>query len=204
MMTAEQKAAWLAERCGHLTASNMGKALDFRKDGKPGADRIRLLYELVAERVTGFSVPHVVTDAMQHGLEYEDEAADKFVELTGRDLAVSHFYHHPTIGYFGATPDRELEDGLVEIKCPATATFIEWKLAGVVPARHKPQMLAQLACTGRKWCGFVAYDPRMREERQRLFLARFEPSAEDIAAVEDAARTFLGELEAMFEKFTTG
>lgn len=204
MMTAEQKAAWLAERCGCLTASRMKDAMDFRKDGKPGTYRVKLLHELLAERLTGFSVPHVVTDAMEHGLEYEDEAVDKFVELTGRDVQLSRFYRHPSIEYFGATPDRELDDGLLEVKCPTSSKFIAWKLAGVVPEEHKPQMLAQLACSGKSWVGFIAYDPRLKDERHRLFLAKFTPSHEEIAAVEAAAVTFLSELDDMFERFTTG
>lgn len=209
-MSAEQKAAWLNERCGFLTASNMAKAMSFLRDGKtPAKERVDLMMELCAERVTGQNAYHVVTEPMMHGQEYEDEAADVFVGLTGRDLRLSRFYRHldvhgPERGieWFGATPDRELDDGLLEIKCPTTPKFIRWKLAGEVPAEHRPQMLAQLACTGRKWCGFVAYDPRIKEERHRLFLAKFEPKPEDIAAVEDAARIFLAELETMFERFT--
>ena len=202
MMSPEAKAAWLAERCGCLTASRMKDAMDFRKDGKPGAYRVKLLHELLAERLTGFSVPHVVTEPMEHGLEYEDEAVDKFVELTGRDVRLSRFYRHPGIEYFGATPDRELDDGLLEVKCPTTAKYVAWKMAGVVPEEHKPQMLAQLACSGKSWVGFIAYDPRIREERHRLFLAKFVPEPEQIAAIEDAARTFLSELDAMFDAFT--
>lgn len=202
MMSPEAKAAWLAERCGRLTASRMKDAMDFRKDGKPGAYRVKLLHELLAERLTGFSVPHVVTEPMEHGLEYEDEAVDKFVELTGRDVRLSRFYKHPAIEYFGATPDRELDDGLLEVKCPTTAKYVAWKMAGVVPEEHKPQMLAQLACSGKSWVGFVAYDPRIKEERHRLFLAKYVPTPEEIATVEDAARTFLAELDAMFDAFT--
>ena len=202
MMSPEAKAAWLAERCGCLTASRMKDAMDFRKDGKPGAYRVKLLHELLAERLTGFSVPHVVTEPMEHGLEYEDEAVDKFVELTGRDVRLSRFYKHREIEYFGATPDRELDDGLLEVKCPTTAKYVAWKMAGVVPEEHKPQMLAQLACSGKSWVGFIAYDPRIKEERHRLFLAKFVPEPEQIAAIEDAARTFLAELDAMWEAFT--
>lgn len=202
-MTPEAKAQWLAERCGCLTASRMKDALDFRKDGKPGANRIRLMHEILAERMTGFSVPHVVTDAMEHGLQYEDEAVDKFVELTGRDVRLSRFYKHPAIEYFGATPDRELDDGLLEVKCPTSSKFIAWKLTGGVPEEHKPQMLAQLACTGRRWVGFIAYDPRVKEERHRLYLARFEPDPAEIAKVEQAAEQFLCELDEMWERLVT-
>jgi predicted phage-related endonuclease len=202
MMSAEQKAQFLSDRCGKLTASRMADAMDYLKDGKTSsAKRVKLMQDLLAERLTGDSMPHYVSEAMEHGIEYEDEAADVFVELTGRDLRPSRFYEHPTIENFGATPDRELDDGLVEVKCPTTPKFICWRLAGGVPQEHVPQMLAQLACTGKKWCGFLAYDPRIREASKRLFMAKFEPSAEQIAAVEDAARIFLNELDAMFSAF---
>lgn len=202
MMSAEAKAAWLNERVGHLTASNMAKAMAFLKNGLSARERLQLMQEIVAERVTGESVRHVVTDAMQWGLEHEDEAVDCFVEMTGRDVKLSRFYTHPEIEYFGATPDRELDDGLLEIKCPTTSKFIAWKCAGIVPQEHRPQMLAQLACTRKKWCGFIAYDPRIKDERKRLFLARFEPAPFEIEEVEDHARKFLSEVEGMFRQFT--
>lgn len=203
MMTSEEKAAWLAERCGYLTASNMKRAMAFLRNGDPAKERIDLMYEILAERSTGFNAPHVVTDPMLWGQEHEDEAVDKFVELTSRDVKLSRFYKHPRIEYFGATPDRELDDGLLEVKCPTTPKFLRWKMAGVVPEEHKPQMLAQLACTGRKWCGFIAYDPRIKEPRHQLFLAKFEPKPEEIAAIEDAAEKFLAEIDMLWERFTT-
>lgn len=203
MMTGEQKAAWLSERCGCLTASRMADALCILRNGAAGAQRTRYIYELIAERVTGFSAPHVVTPAMERGLEYEDEMFDKFVELTGRDVKLSHLYAHPEIPNFKATPDREIDDGLMEGKIPAIDKFIRWKLEGVVPEEHKPQMLAQMACTRKRWVGFVAYCPEIKEERHRLFLAKFAPDWSEVEKVEDGARKFLAEVDAMFEAFTT-
>ena len=202
-MDGDEKAAWLAARAGKLTASRMADAMDFLKSGQPSAKRIKLMQELLAERLTGLSMPHVVTDAMEHGIEFEDEAVDKFVELTGKDVKLSRFYEHPTIENFGATPDREMDDGLIEVKCPSTPKFIQWRINKIVPHEHRPQMIAQLACTGKKWCGFVAYDPRIKEEGKRLFLAKYTPTEEEIAEVEAAARQFLDELDAMFDAFVT-
>jgi putative phage-type endonuclease len=203
MMSAEQKAAWLSERCGYLTASRMAAALSYLKNGQPAKERQQLMYELLAERSTGENARHVVTDAMLWGTEHEDEAVDLFVEQTGRDVKLSRFYTHPEIEYFGATPDRELDDGLIEVKCPTTATFIEWRLAGVVPERHKPQMCAQLLCSGKSWCGFIAYDPRMKDERLWLFMRKYEPTLEELTRVKEGAIAFLTELDAMWEQFTS-
>ena len=203
MMSAEQKAAFLAARCGKLTASRMCDAMDFLKNGMPTARRMQYLRELLAERLTGYSVSHVVTDAMVWGQEHEDEAVDVFVERYPQyQVRISHFYEHQTIANFGATPDREVgADGLIEVKCPTTSTYLEWVLGGVVPEKHKPQMCAQLLCSGRAWCGFVAYDPRIREEKRQLFLRKYVPSAEELSKVEAAAQLFLDELDNAFESF---
>lgn len=202
MLEGDELAAFLEARCGKLTASRMADALDFRKDGKPGAKRVQLLKDLLAERVTQNSVRHFVSDAMRWGLDTEQEAKDAYEAETGTLLIPCGTFDHPMIDGFAATPDALLpHGGTFEAKCPTTPTFITWRMNGCVPDEHKPQMLAQLACTGRKWCEFIAYDPRV-PPKQRLFVRRFEPSASEIAAVEEAARTFLAELDAMFEAFT--
>ncbi len=199
MMSAENKAAWLSARCGMLTASRMAAAM-----GKKGpAARNKLLFELLQERVTGDSVSHFVSPAMEHGNEYEDEMFDVFVERYPQyNVQLSRFYPHPTIEYCGATPDREIgDDGLLEGKAPTTGTFLGWVLDDVVPAEHMPQMGLQLACARRKWCGFVAYDPRIKDEKRRLFVKKYEPTAEYLALIETEAERFLRDLDALFERF---
>jgi putative phage-type endonuclease len=205
MMDAETKAAWLAMRAGKLTASRMADAMAMLKNGSPAAARSQYMRELLAERLTGQSVPHVVNDAMLWGSEHEDEAVDVFVERYPQyTVRVSRFYDHPTIENFGATPDREIgDDGLLEVKCPTTSTYLGWVMDGIVPTQHRAQMTAQLLCTGKTWCGFIAYDPRIRDESKRLFMRKFVPSVEELAAVEAAAITFLDELDAMFDAFVT-
>ncbi len=198
--TPEQLAAWLESRTGKLTASNMAKVLAVGKDGKPLKARADLIRDLLAERYTGVAQRHFVTAAMEHGLAYEDEAKSAYEARTGALITPCGFYDHPQIDMFGATPDGLLgDDGLIEIKCPTTPTFVEWRLAGVLPKEYQPQMLAQMACTGRRWCEFVAYDPRIRQEPHRLFIRRFEPAASDIEQIECAARIFLAEVEIMWD-----
>jgi len=202
MLEGDALALWLRARAGKLTASRMRDAMDFLKNGQPSAKRSQLMRELLAERLTGDSVRHFVTDAMMHGLQFEDEAKAAYEAETGVIVGEAGFYDHPRIDALGATPDGLVPGGLIETKCPTTATFVEWRMAGVVPEEHKPQMIVQLACTGRAWCDFVAFDPRIKNPAHRLFIRRFEPTAEEIAKVEAAAEQFLSELDAMFEAFT--
>lgn len=204
MLEGDELAAWLAARAGKLTASRMADALDTRKDGKPGAKRLKLIHELLAERLTGDSVRHFVTDAMQWGLEKEAEARAAYEADTGVLVMDAGFYDHPSIDLFGATPDGLLPGGgLIETKCPTSTTFVEWRLRGEIPDEHKPQMLAQLACTGRTWCEFVAYDPRIRNPQQQLFIRRYQPDRAEIQRIEEAAAAFLAEVEQMWEVLTT-
>lgn len=198
------RAQWLAARAGKLTASRMADALSFLKDGRSSAKRSDYMRELLAERLTGYTTRHYVTPAMEWGILQEPEAKLMYAKATGHRLLAAEFIEHPTIENFGATPDSFVNgDGLLETKCPTTGTFIEWALAGVVPDEHKAQMLAQLACTGRKWVDFVAYDPRIKEDKRRLLIRRFEPSADQIGQIEAAAIAFLDELDVLWERFVT-
>lgn len=95
----------------------------------------------------------------------------------------------------GASPDGLVgEDGLIEIKCPTTATHIETLLNGEIKDQYKLQMLWQMACTGRKWCDFVSFDPRLPEDMQ-LFIERVHRDDRVIKTVERDVQEFLEEVE---------
>ena len=197
-------AAWLDARCGKLTASRMKDAMDFLKNGNPSAKRSDYMRELLAERLTGASMRHFVTAAMEWGTQTEPEAKLMYEEHAKVKLHPADFLEHKTIENFGATPDGFIgSDGLLECKCPTTGTFIEWRLAGVVPEEHKPQMIAQVLCTGRQWVDFFAYDPRIKDAKLNRFLRRYEPTRDELAKVEDHAVRFLDELDRLWEAFVT-
>ena len=189
-------------RIGKLTASRMGDAMAFRKDGKPASERVKYMHEVVAERMTDVLVPHYVNDAMQWGIDNEGAAKETYQLRTGRKIRPAAYIDHPSIEYCGATPDGYVDDGLIEIKCPTTTTYLAWLLSGVVPDQHMPQMGLQMLCTGKRWCDFVAFDPRMPEGRT-MFVRRFTPTDEFLASIEAAAKQFLREVDAMFEAITT-
>jgi hypothetical protein len=178
----------------------MADAVAFLKGGKEAEARKKYKIELIAERMTDTMVSRYVNDAMQWGIEQEPFARARYEELTGELVTLCGFALHGGIQFFGASPDGLVgEDGLVEIKCPTSETYTGWIIGGVVPEQHKPQMLAQLAVTGRKYVDFFSFDPRVKVEVHQSFLRRFEPPEEDIAATEEAARKFLAEVDAMFE-----
>lgn len=194
---------WLKARLGCLTASRMGDAMAFTKKGVESEARRQLKYNILAERLTDRAVDNIVTRAMEHGTENEPFARERYEEVTGVLVQQCGLAHHDTIEYFGASPDGLVgADGLIEIKCPSSTKFIKWKLDGIVPEEHRPQMLAQMAVTQRSWCDFVAYDPRFPEALQ-LWVIRYKPTASEIQEVEYLASSFLDEVEAMFDILVT-
>ena len=197
----QQGSEWLSERTGCLTGSRKASALSRLKSGEPSAECRTLIKQILAERMTGDVAQIYVNQAMQWGIEVEPEAREAYEAKTGEIVELVGFIRHPSIEYCGASPDGLVgRDGLIEIKCPTTETHIEYLMAGTVPDQYKPQMLLQLACTRRTWCDFVSYDPRIKRADKRFFVVRFEPTAEDIANIEEEARKFLCCVDTLFDK----
>lgn len=195
--------AWFNERTGKVTASRMASAMAFLKNGNEASERRKLKIEILAERLTGDIVPKYQTAEMAWGIEKEPEAKEAFERRTGLLVTDCGFINHPEIEFCGCSPDGFVSDGcIIEIKCPTTTTHISWILAGLVPDEYKPQMTLQSAVT-KKDVWFCSYDPRL-PEKQQLFIKKFEPTAQEIKLVEDAAKEFLREVDVMFDLLTKG
>lgn len=200
-MTEQGTPEWHAERCGKITASRIADMLAKTKTGW-GASRANYQAQLVAERLTGIVADGYSNAAMQWGTDTEPEAANAYAFYHGADLQTVGFVPHPDIAMSGASPDRLVGDaGLVEIKCPNTATHIQTLLDGAVPGKYRLQMQWQMACTGRRWCDFVSYDPRMPEE-MRLFVRRMERCEETIADITREVMAFDAEISETVENLT--
>ena len=140
---------------------------------------------MIAERLTGITAEGYVNCAMQWGTDTEPQAREAYVMETLQDIDEVAFVPHPTISMAGCSPDGLVGgDGLVEIKCPSTATHIETLLSNGIPNKYITQMMFQMACTGRAWCDYVSFDPRMTP-RLQLFIKRLE---RDQAMIDDLNR----------------
>ena len=137
--------------------------------------------QLLTERLTGIPCDYAYENAaMKWGHDQEPFARILYAERMKKVVRQVGFIPHPTIEMSGASPDGLIDtEGLLEIKCPQSFTHVNYILDGVVPDQYKPQMIWQMICTGRIWCDFVSYDPRM-PERLRLFVIRFH--LKDVAA----------------------
>lgn len=191
----QQTPEWIQMRIGIVTGSRVPDVMAKLKRGTgEAAARRNYRNELVIENLTGRACEHYVTQAMEWGIQQEKFARNAYEVATNAIVEPVGFALHPKIGKFGASPDSLVgDDGVLEIKCPTSETHLEWMLSGVVPVDYEPQMLAEMACTERKWCDFVSYDPRMPDKLQ-LYIRRLHWDDEKIAAMEQEVCKFLDEL----------
>lgn len=185
---------WYKARLGKVTASRVADVLAKTKTGV-SASRANYLTELVVERLTGQQAEFYTNDAMQWGTDTEPQARMAYEAHKNVLVDEEGFIDHPSISNFGCSPDGLIgDDGLIEIKCPNSKTHIDTLLSGKAPSKYIPQMQTQMAVTGRQYCDFVSFDPRLPEDLQ-LFVTRVERDDEYIAKLEEEVSAFLKEVD---------
>ncbi|AKG94550.1 endonuclease [Paracoccus phage Shpa] len=197
-MMEQRSAEWHQHRAGKVTASRIADIMARTKTG-PGAARKNYAAELVVERLTGCPREGFRNAAMQWGTDIEPQARTAYEFMHDAEVVEVGFIDHPTIADAGCSPDGLVgDDGMVEIKCPNTATHIDTLLSGEIDGKYIKQMMFQMACAGRAWCDFISYDPRLPAEMQ-LFVQRVQRDDEAITEIETAVREFLAEVSATVE-----
>lgn len=185
---------WFAARCGSVGASQIYDVMATTRSGAPSASRNNLKAKLVIERLTGMQEDGFKSAAMQWGIDQEPNARSAYEAHTGEFVTEVGLFTHPVIDGTHASPDGLVgDDGLVEIKCPNSATHIDTLKTSKFDRRYLLQMQWQMACTERQWCDFVSYDPRMPLHLQ-LFVQRVERDNKLIAEIEVAVTEFLAEV----------
>ena len=185
---------WHALRCGKVTASRVSDVIARIKSGY-GASRANYMAELVIERLTGVQAEGYTSEAMKWGKEQERIARADYERRAGDLVTQVAFVDHPRIPMAGCSPDGLVgTDGFVEAKCPNSATHIETLLGGSIPKAYRTQMVWVAACTGRRWCDFISYDPRMPKHLQ-LFTQRVTIIQAEVDEMELEVIKFLRELE---------
>lgn len=187
---------WFKVRLGKLTGSVAGDMLATIKSGE-AAKRRDLRVRLVCERLTGETQEDGYTNAaMQRGIDKEPAALAAYEAVTGFVAWPTGFCEHDEL-LAGCSLDGQVQDfaGIVELKCPKSATHLSYIKAGKAPADYLPQITHNLWITGAAWCDFVSFDDRFPAALQ---LVRYRVMREDVdlKAYELAARLFLDEVAA--------
>lgn len=192
---------WLNARLGHVTASNMSAIMAKVKSGE-AATRKNYKMKLIAERLTGCVSETFKSSAMEHGTINEPSARARYELENCVIVDEIGFIKSSDIEWLGCSPDGLIgTDGLIEIKCPNTATHIDYIFSGKVPSDYLKQIQCQLWVTGRKWCDFVSYDPRLPEKNQ-LFIKRVTRDDAFINTMKEEVLLFLKEIEGIINKLS--
>lgn len=190
---------WFAARLGKVTASKVGDVIAKTKTGY-SASRENYMAQLICERMTGQKQESYSNAAMEWGTATEPLARAAYEAF--KDVLVDEIgiIDHPFLPMCAASPDGLIkEDGMLEIKCPNTATHFDTLLTGKMPSKYMPQVQWQMACANRLWADFVSFDPRAPEGLQ-LFVTRIERDDKYILELEAEVNKFLEELDARIEK----
>lgn len=189
---------WFAARLGKVTASRIGDIMAKTKSGY-GAARKNYMAQLLCERLTGMREETFVSAAMQRGTDLEAKARATYILTNGDLVEEIGFVEHPNIEMSGASPDGLVnDDGLIEIKCPNTATHLEFIRTKKPKSEYILQMQWQMACTGRSWCDFVSYDDRL-PEKFAFRSIRLERDDDLIKEIEAEVQKFLDELRGQLQ-----
>ena len=193
--------AWFTARLGKVTASRVADVIAKTKSGY-SASRDNYMAQLICERLTGQQGESFTNAAMTWGTETEPLARSAFEAYADVMVEEVGFVPHPSIEMSGASPDGLVGlFGMLEIKCPNTATHIDTLLTQVVPTKYITQMQWQMRCCERQWCEFVSFDPRLPQDLQ-LFVKRVEFDPEYVAMLEKEVIQFLAELDDKVNKLT--
>jgi putative phage-type endonuclease len=193
---------WFNARIGKVTASRVADLMAKTKTGY-SASRDNYMAQLVCENLTKTKAEGFTNAAMEWGTEQEPFARAAYEAKTGVMVEEVGFVPHPLIEWAGASPDGLVgPDGLVEIKCPNTATMIDTLLTGKVPSKYNIQMQFQMACTGRHWCDYVVFDPRMPAKAQ-LFIKRVFRDDAFIQEMEAEIVNFLTEVNVQIQQLNS-
>lgn len=190
---------WLAARRGLLTASEMKliitPTLKVAKNEKASAH----LYELLAQRITGYVEPHYISDDMLRGQVDEIEA---------RALYAKHYAPVSDVGFvtndewgftIGYSPDGMVgDDGLIECKSRRQKFQVETILAGEMPDDYMIQVQTGMLVSGRRWCDFVSYSGGMP-----MVTIRVHADDEIQDAIIEAATDFELRLSKLAERYET-
>ena len=192
---------WFASRLGKVTASRVADVIAKTKSGY-SASRDNYMAQLICERLTGQQGESFTNAAMTWGTETEPLARSAFEAYADVMVEEVGFVPHPSIEMSGASPDGLVGlFGMLEIKCPNTATHIDTLLSQTVPGKYITQMQWQMRCCERQWCEFVSFDPRLPQDLQ-LFVKRVEFDPEYVAMLEKEVIQFLAELDEKVNKLT--
>lgn len=185
---------WHQLRSGVCTASRFSEARSKLSRaskngvaGDPSGDALTYAWSVAIERINGKSIDlQFATPAMRRGSELEPHARLAYELQTGL-LASESGIAFTDCGKFAYSTDGLCgDDGLIEIKCPASPQKIGaiWSNPEEADAEYIDQIQGGMLVTGRKWCDLVVYCPWLESVGKDLFIKRIHRDEKYIEELE--------------------
>lgn len=177
---------WLEARRGMITAGSMNLVLTPTLKIASNEKERSHLYELVAQRVTGYVEPQYVSDDMLRGLDDEVYAkalySEKYAPITDYGMITNDKF-----GFvLGFSPDGLVgEDGGVECKSRRQKWQAQTIIENELPVDYRLQIQTALLITERQWWDFISYCGGMP-----MFVLRVYPDPVVQTAIREAATGF--------------
>jgi hypothetical protein len=149
---------WLEIRRGILTASEMKNILTPTLKIASNDKERQHVYEIAAQRISGFVEPGYDGWNMQRG--HEDELYARVIyDSQYGGVKEMGFVVNSSLGFpVGYSPDWLVgDDGLAECKSRVQKYQIQTILSQEVPQEHIIQIQTGLWVSGRDWCDYVSY-----------------------------------------------
>ena len=183
---------WQLARIGKITASRFSDVL---AKGQ-GKTRLSYMKQLRAEILTGIPSDSYSNSYMEWGIANEAAARQEYANESGNEIVQVGFV--VLNEWVGGSPDGLVgDDGAIEIKCPKSETHLDYIEANEIPTGYYAQIQGVLWITGREWCDFVSYDPRVK--CAPYFCKRSERDETYIKALEFAVKKFIKELQELIQ-----
>lgn len=162
---------WWKARIGNFSGSEVWKLMTEPRSKKETISKTAETYilEKVWERLSGKCKSGFDNFATEWGNDNEPIAKKWYSKLTGHEIKDAILVYKPELDGFTGSPDGLVGDnGMIEIKCPFNgANHLKHCFVTsdeYFKSEHPEyywQIMSYLYLTGREWCDFVSFDPRI-------------------------------------------
>lgn len=181
---------WLDLRRGILCASEVKHILTPTLKIADNEKTRSHVWEIAAQRISGYTEPTYIGDAMLRGRDDEVTARDLYSEKYATVTEVG-FVTSNALGFtIGYSPDGLVgDDGLIEVKSRVQKYQVQTIVENVPPDEFMLQLQTGLFVTGRKWIDFISYSGGLEMVTMRVL-----PDERYQTAIREAALLFEGKV----------
>lgn len=191
---------WLKFRMEKVSGTRFGQAISTKKETRRG-----LICDLLAEKYSTQAKENFASAEMARGTDEEKFAAIEYEDRFGEKLEVVDICQHNEYDWLIFSPDRfaNKRKKYIEIKCPDSATMIDYTTDGKIPSKYKGQVLLSFIVNDKQEAAeLIVYDARFKEYNHKMTVIKVtrEELVDDIESALERLAIFREEWEQM-DKF---